>query len=386
MRDVSDFDAIPSLAEIHARIRDPDRFRPEPRVVGKATLDVLPDGYGMLTLEGRSPRRIHPMVVEAHRALVEGEPFTRIVDRAMPLWEGRRRPLVDRVLRTYVAELWEAGFVELPFEEPPAVFAGRYERVDLVGRGGHGVIHLCRDLKRDGELVVVKHAIGWETRIDKSDRVARVEAVALARCDHELVPKLHDTFEIDGIFHLVREFVDGRPLTSVHRAGMPDEKRFRIGRDVCLAIDHLHSRGMIYLDMKLENFIHSERDGRTRLLDLGLCRPAEGDVPVQLRKPIGTRAYVAPEVFSERQATVRSDVYGVGRALFMLATGERPRQKWTGADLARMMRERGRGEREVALVARLAADDPMDRPADLKGTVAELEAMLAEAGPDPVAP
>lgn len=371
---VPSIDAIPKLAQIRAGIRNPDAFRPPPRYLGGARLDILPDGYANLTLPGHAPRRIHPMVVEAHRALEAGDPIERIVERAQPLWDNRGDLLVERVVRTYIHELWEAGVVEIPFDEPPAVFAGRYERVGLIGRGGHGLIHLCRDLERGGAPVAVKHAVGWLTRIEKCDRMTRVEAAALAMCDHPLLPKLHDAFEIDGVFHLVREVVDGKPLTKLP-PGLDDATRLAIARDVCGSVGHLHERGLLFLGVKLENFIYSAQDGRTRLLDLAYCRRSNGDAPVTLRKALGTRAYVAPEVLAKLEASPRSDIYGVGRALFMLATGETPRQKWGAEDLAARMRAAGRSEREAALVAWCTAEDPARRPASLQQVVAELDAL-----------
>jgi serine/threonine protein kinase len=93
---------------------------------------------------------------------------------------------------------------------------------------------------------------------------------------------------------------------------------------------------------------------------------------------LGSRPYVAPEVVAERRATPRSDIYGVGRALFALATATRPRQKWRAPDLRRLMQDAGLDPREVSLIERLAATRPEDRPESLAETLAELDGILRD--------
>lgn len=381
MRDLSVFERVPSSATLLKGIRDPARFRPEPRLVRKVEVRELPDGYGELVLDpAKPPTRLHPLTLEVHRALEDGEPFARMVQRAAPKWPGRSEKLVDRVLRSYMVELAEHGIVEIPFETPPAVFHGRYERVKDLGRGGMGIVHLCKDLQADGETVVVKHAWGWTNHVEKAERVNRIEAAALSLTDHPLVPRLRETFEVDGILHIVRDFAEGRPLTKGLRAlaAGPAARRLAIARDVLDTLHHVHERGMLYMDVKPENFVLG-KDGRARLVDLGLCRAFTGE-PVKLRVPIGSRGYVAPEVVQDRVADVRSDVYSIGRALFTLATGEKPRQKWTADELAAQMRARGADEREVSLVTWLAAEDAAKRPATLAEPLARLDALLREEG------
>lgn len=377
MRDLSAFERIPTRDQIAVRIGDLKRFRPEPRLTRLPEIRPRSDGYGDLVLrEGAAPHRIHPMLVEVTRALAEGCRLDAAVERATPLWSGRSRKMVDRVVRSYVLQLAEQGIAEIPFEPPPDVFHGRFERVKTLGRGGMGIAHLCRD-RHTGRDVVVKHAWGWTSSIEKADRVTRTECVALGLVEHPLIPALIDTFELGGVQHMAREYAAGRPLTSERRRtpAMSTTERLRIGRDLIDVIRHIHERGMLYLDVKLDNYVLSPEDGRARLLDLGLCRPYHGE-PVQLRSPIGSRGYAAPEVLAGRAATPRSDAYGLGRSLYVLAAGERPRQKWNAAMLAERLRDRGIDPREASLVTWLAADLPADRPATLDEALRELDTVV----------
>lgn len=385
MRDLSAFDELPSEAQLRARIPRPERFRPEPRVLARATLQPRADGFFDLTLAGRPPRRVHALVAEAHRAMDEGASVEEVIARASPLWhDGRRKSVVGTLLRSYYMSLAREGLAEIPFEEPPALFGGRFARLKTLGRGGMGIAHLCADREQGDRLVVVKHAWGWSTPIERAERTSRREALALGLLDHPLVPGLVATFEEEGLLHMARLYAPGRPLGGSRdgTAGLPSARRLAIFRDMCEAIAHVHERGLLYLDVKPDNFVLGE-DGRARLIDLGLCRPArEGGLP--LRSPIGSRGYVAPEVTKRRVALPASDVYGLGRVLFQLASGARPRTKHDGAMLRDMLVARGAPHAEAQLVAWLADEAPERRPA-LDEVLARLDAIQEATRVDAVA-
>lgn len=386
MRDLSAFAALPRESELRETIPRRERFRPEPRIMRRSIIGARDDGYFDLTLPGHAPRRVHALVAEAHRAMNEGAPIEEVIARAAPHYhEGKRRTVVGTLLRNYYMDLARDGFVEIPFEEPPARFADRYERVKLLGRGGMGIAHLCRDTARDGRLVVVKHAWGWSAKIERAERTSRREALALSFLDHPLIPGLVETFERDGLLHLVRDFAPGRPLGSARDGtkSLPSGARLAIFRDMCDTIAHVHAQGLLYLDVKPDNFVLGD-DGRARLIDFGICRPAV-DTVEPIRSPIGSRGYVSPEMRTQRVATARSDGYALGRVLFHLATGQRPRMKHDGGTLRALMIERGIARAEADLVADLAHDDP-ERRAELPTILARLDALLQEgARPDAVA-
>lgn len=376
MRELSALDAHEDRAAVRARIEAVERFRPEPRLVRKVGLTMLPDGFAEMDVKiSGAPRRVHPMLVEMYRGLEEGAPLDDIVARATPLCPKPNPRLVEKLLRNYLLRLNAAGVVAIDFEEPPAIFHERYERVRELGRGGMGVVHLCADRADGGRLVVLKHAWGWATAIEKAEMTNRREAAALARLDHPLVPKLLDTFEDRGILHMVRAYADGEPLSRAlgRLANGPAAHRLRIAADIADAIGHVHARGMLYLDAKPDNFILDAQSGRPVLLDMGLCRLTVDGV-VRTRTPIGSRGYAAPEMLREREATARSDVYGLGRTLAAMAMGKKARQKHDAAALAPLLLAQGVGQGEVDLIVKLSATDAAERPADMREARIAIEA------------
>ena len=92
-----------------------------------------------------------------------------------------------------------------------------------------------------------------------------------------------------------------------------------IGIDICQALAAVHGAGLIHRDVKAANVMR-EDGGRIVLMDLGMGseREATRSGPNDFA---GTPLYLAPEIFQGRQASVRTDVYGLGVLLYYLVTG-----------------------------------------------------------------
>lgn len=274
-----------------------------------------------------------------------------------------------------VMALWRKGNVEIVLPALPSVLGDRYERVRELGRGGMGVAWLCRDLQGQGRSVVVKHAWNFAAPLALCDRAIRDEAEVLTALDHPAIVRLLGRFELDGRFHLVREFLDGPSLgKAASRTGLPPARRRDVARQVAEAIAHVHARGFLFLDVQPDNFFLLE-DGAVKAGDTGLCRRLEGG-RVALPRPVGARGFIAPEVMRPQpEATVRSDVGGFGRLYYALIAGRRPSQRADAAALAAQVREAGAPEDEAAFVGRCCADDPAARPADMADVARQLAAL-----------
>lgn len=365
---------VPTAQELLVRIRDPSRFRPRAVARSLPELRAL-EGGGFeiqLTSDDRW-RKVHAMIVAIHGALRE-DPVAD-VDRLVPLVVPHLpRPdvrVAEQVVRNFLLALWRSGHLEIPFEEPPAVFAGRYDRVRELGRGGMGVAHLCRD-RDTGRLVVVKHAWGWTKPIEKAEATNRKEAAILRMLDHPRIPPLVDSFEVDGILHMVRLFAPGKEITK----GTPRpwdlsfQERVLLVRGIAEAIAHVHERGFLYLDLKPGNVIVGSLAEGPMLLDLGVCQPMTGD-STRLRGIVGSRGFVAPEL-KTLEATTRVDVFSLGRTWYHLASGRKPRAGRTWSEYEARLVSAGAPEEERALIARLTAADPLQRPADMREVLALL--------------
>ena len=124
---------------------------------------------------------------------------------------------------------------------------------------------------------------------------------------HEPVDGLGDT--------IVCEFVDGPSLKELLGYGVlpPPEERLRILREICDAVDYIHSQGLVHRDLKPSNIMLTRRGHTVRLIDFGA---ADGDVWSAMKASAGTPRYAAPEQFaSEAPTDPRIDVFAIGRII-----------------------------------------------------------------------
>ncbi len=278
---------------------------------------------------------------------------------------------VRGIVRSILFGMWASGNVEIDLPPVPATFGGRYRRERELGRGGVGVAWLARDPA--GRAVVVKHAWNFLNAFAKAEDGIRREAAVMRDLAHPAIARLVDEVVEEGRFHIVREFVDGEDLSVFAERGPPPPARRRaISREIAEALAHVHERGYLFLDLKPTNFMLDAADGRVRLADVGLCRPTEKGAVV-LKGPTGSRGYASPEMVGTFTATPASDVYGLGRLHYFLATGKKPRQNDATAALVERMRALDVEERDAAVVAALAADDPAARPRTMREAMTFLE-------------
>lgn len=301
--------------------------------------------------------------------LAAGESFPALVDRLQARWPERKRARCDAILRRFLYTLHRLKAIDLHLEAPSSFAGGRYRTLKELGRGGVGVAWLCRD-ERSGDEVVVKRAWDYFAPLSTTDALVRAETAVMRALDHPGIAKPFDAFEEDGLFHLVRGYARGTELARWRGTGVKDpDARRALAASIADLVGHLHARGYLLLDLRPANFFVGPDATGPMLIDVGHCKPMV-DGSVHLGKPKRGRAhgspgFAAPET-DEGSATIRTDVWGFGRLYSFIATGQLPRHGMTCAELVEKMRAQGASEEDIARIARLAADAPADRPADMR--------------------
>src|SRR5262245_32316840 len=172
------------------------------------------------------------------------------------------------------------------------------EILEFVGKGGMGAVYRARQPALD-RLVAVK-VLPPEVARDPAfaERFSR-EARSLARFNHPNIVTVYDFGETGGLYYIVMEFVAGKSLRQVMRAGALSRARvLRIVAQVCDALQYAHDGGVVHRDVKPENILLDAR-GQVKIADFGLAKLA-GLAPAHLsltgsREVMGTVYYMAPE-------------------------------------------------------------------------------------------
>lgn len=211
-------------------------------------------------------------------------------------------------------------------EQPQPSRIGKYEVLDILGRGGMGVVYRARDTRIGRNVAIKTLTEGFAGNADMLKRFYQ-EAGHTGNLRHPNIVIIYDFGDENGLPYIVMEYLDGDPLDRLIHEKVPLHLsvKLEIMEQVCSALAYAHSRGMIHRDVKPANII-VQQDGLVKLLDFGIAR---GDVRVEggmtrTGTLVGTPAYMAPERLQGSPFDGRSDVFSVGVVLYQMLTGRLP--------------------------------------------------------------
>jgi serine/threonine protein kinase/WD40 repeat protein len=297
-----------------------------------------------------------------------------------PGWEGDATAIADTSSfagrdRSDPAEmLSRLGFLEPPTRPESLGRIGHYEVLEVLGRGGFGIVLRAFDevLQRVVAVKVLAPEIAATSPARK--RFLR-EARSSAAVRHENVVQVY-AVEEQPLPYLVMEFVPGETLQQLlDRTGPLDVPEIlRVGRQVGEGLAAAHDNGLIHRDVKPANILIQGGGGARRqakLTDFGLARAADDASISQSGLVAGTPLYMAPEQANGDSLDHRADLFSLGSVLYVMCTGRPPfRAGGTMAILRRVCEDTPRPIREVIpeapewlcdLIARLHAKDPAGR-------------------------
>jgi serine/threonine protein kinase len=197
----------------------------------------------------------------------------------------------------------------------PELIAGRYRVQESIGRGGMASVYRVLDSAGGAELALKR----LETEGVDADRRNTAEALfesefqTLTQLHHPRVIQVYDYGIDEGRAYYTMELLDGGDLAEHSPLPWPDASRLIY--EVCSSLALLHSRRLVHRDVSPRN-IRRTRDGRPKLIDFGaMCSMG------QSHQPVGTPAFVAPEVVQRARLDGRTDLFSLGATLYYALTG-----------------------------------------------------------------
>ena len=206
---------------------------------------------------------------------------------------------------------------------PGAVFAGKFRILDVLGRGGMGIVYLAEDLnlKRRIALKLLPPDLVCDT--EARERFLR-EARAAAALDHPNICTVHEVGESEGQPYLAMTLVEGRTLGArIAEGPLPLGEALDVALQVAEALRAAHERGIVHRDVKPANVMMTEK-GLVKVMDFGLARFESGSDFTQTRTVMGTVAYMSPEQARGDRVDRRTDIWALGCTLFEMLTGQGP--------------------------------------------------------------
>ena len=185
---------------------------------------------------------------------------------------------------------------------------------DFCNRDSTGRVSVATDSKRD--------------LVSKLKRKFYDEACAVASLDHTGIVHVSDVFEENGTAYFVMDYIDGRSLAEIVKAEGPMSEARALGyiRQVCDALNYVHSNNRLHLDIKPNNIMVTGND-RAILIDFGVSKQYDEASGENTSTLLGcTPGYAPPEQMSLniKHFYPATDVYALGATLYDLLTGEAP--------------------------------------------------------------
>ena len=203
---------------------------------------------------------------------------------------------------------------------------GKYEIVELAGRGAMGDVYVAYDpfIDRTVAIKVCTHDDGSEDA-----RVARRlfvnEAKAAGALDHPNILKIYDAGEEAGKPYMVMEYIpQARTLRPYCKPDelLPIPEIIRIAIQCAEALEYAHGRGIVHRDIKPANVMLT-RDGEVKIGDFGIAKRLMTE-DTQTKRMVGSPRYMSPEQVNNEDVTAQSDLYSLGISLYELLTGKPP--------------------------------------------------------------
>lgn len=205
-----------------------------------------------------------------------------------------------------------------------SILNNRYEIIEEIGSGGMAYVYKARDivLNRFVAIKVLKEEFTKDQDfIDKFKQ----ESMSAARLNHKNIVNIYDTGVDEDIYFIVMELVTGRTLSEMieEENPIPVGKVLDISLQICEALEHAHSNGVVHRDIKPHNILVNKYN-LVKVADFGIARAVTNKTITNNDNTLGSVNYLSPEQARGGYVDEKSDIYSLGIVMYELLTGELP--------------------------------------------------------------
>uniref|UniRef100_A0A8C2F3U1 protein kinase C n=1 Tax=Cyprinus carpio TaxID=7962 RepID=A0A8C2F3U1_CYPCA len=201
---------------------------------------------------------------------------------------------------------------------------GDFDLIRVIGRGSYAKVLLVR-LKKNEQIYAMKVVKKELVHDDEDiDWVQTEKHVFEQASTNPFLVGLHSCFQTESRLFLVIDYVNGGDLMfhMQKQRKLPEEHARFYAAEICIALNFLHEKGIIYRDLKLDNVL-LDQDGHIKITDYGMCK--EGIRPGDTTSTFcGTPNYIAPEILRGEDYGFSVDWWALGVLMFEMMAGRSP--------------------------------------------------------------
>lgn len=203
------------------------------------------------------------------------------------------------------------------------ILNGKYELLELVGKGGMASVYKANDLRLNRLVAIKVLKEKWANNEEFVNRLIH-EAQASATLSHPNIVNIYDVDQDGNTHYIVMEYVPGMTLKDYMDNlddTMTPKEAVRISLAVAEALSHAHKHGIIHRDIKPHNILLT-KNLTPKVADFGIAQHITEDTSGM--KTMGTVHYISPEQVRNQNIDERSDLYSLGIMMFEMLTDEVP--------------------------------------------------------------
>ncbi|CDQ60453.1 unnamed protein product [Oncorhynchus mykiss] len=216
------------------------------------------------------------------------------------------------------------GIEGIKISQGLALGLGDFDLIRVIGRGSYAKVLLVR-LKKNEQIYAMKVVKKELVHDDEDiDWVQTEKHVFEQASTNPFLVGLHSCFQTESRLFLVIEYVNGGDLMfhMQRQRKLPEEHARFYAAEICIALNFLHEKGILYRDLKLDNVL-LDHEGHIKLTDYGMCK--EGIRPGDTTSTFcGTPNYIAPEILRGEDYGFSVDWWALGVLMFEMMAGRSP--------------------------------------------------------------
>jgi len=299
-------------------------------------------GRGLLDQAFRKFRRLPPDSESMELIYNLGLEYENInkVDRAMDVYNylsglGGYRDIEERIARLNLADEsaitghYEriSGKASDSGEKKVRNHVGRYEIIEVLGKGSMGLVYKAQDPKINRLVAIKTMRFSDEFEEDLIQEIKERffrEAEIAGQLSHPSIVTIHDVGEDGDLTYMAMEFLEGQDLDKFINKGhlLPFRRVLDIIAKTAEALDYAHKKNVIHRDIKPAN-VMLLKNGNIKVTDFGIAK-AISSSRTKTGVILGTPNYMSPEQIMGQKVDSRSDIFSLGVLFYQLITGELP--------------------------------------------------------------